>query len=186
MDDHNNNALLLTKQEFDRARDFAVSGSKMPDSELHGELHWRAVAAQGLKISELSNMGQRGRTTAALFGLFHDCRRENDESDPQHGPRGADALYECPSLVQMDLLLMQTLTEAMIYHDCGTTTFNPMIGLGWDADRSVLTRVGIVPQYHYFSTLPAEYFEYFIIHGYEQTKNPPSWDQIYTMAFGPA
>jgi uncharacterized protein len=186
MDDHNNNALLLTKDEFDRVREFAYAGSDMPDSELHGDMHWRAVAAQGLRISELCNMGQRGRTTAALFGLFHDCRRENDGKDPQHGPRGADALIECQSLIEVDPLLMETLAESMIYHDCGTTTFDPMIGLGWDADRSLLTRVGIVPQYHYFSTLPAERFEDFILAGYEQTEKPPSWDHIYSMAFATA
>ncbi|HWH05710.1 MAG TPA: hypothetical protein VNT23_04665, partial [Gaiellaceae bacterium] len=56
-------------------------------SEIHGERHWRTVGANGLWLAE--------RTAGAdahvvlLFALLHDTMRENDDYDPEHGPRAA-------------------------------------------------------------------------------------------------
>lgn len=173
----------LSKMAFDDACAFAVDGSDMPSSELHGELHWRAVATQGLQIARICKLGQRGWTAAALFGMFHDCRRENDADDPEHGARGAHALITCSALDNLNPHLMACLHTSMTEHDHGMTTSDPLVGIGWDADRSLLTRVGIVPSFAYFSVLPGEAFEEFIIAGYTATDHPLSWDEIYDAAF---
>lgn len=57
------------------------------NSPIHGEPHWKAVAWTAI---ELSKEVGTNPLVGLLFGLFHDCCRENDGADPQHGPRAAD------------------------------------------------------------------------------------------------
>lgn len=177
--------LMLSRKDFDAALSYAQDSSLFPDSELHGDDHWRAVAYQGILLSDMMVGGQRGRSTGLLFGLFHDCRRENDGYDPDHGPRGAQALLDCEPLMELDDNLRHTLAASMIGHDLGETTGHPFKGIGWDADRSTLGRVGIVPSFRFFSILTPEQFEDYILSGIKVTQDPPSWAALYDMAFTP-
>lgn len=179
----NADRLMLSNQAFLEAVDFAISGASHYTSLLHGDDHWRAVASQGLLISEMCNLGQAGRTTAALFGLFHDCRRENDDWDPEHGLRGASAFSSCPALAHLPEGLRDALSESMKLHDGGETTDDPLVGLGWDADRSTLGRVGIVPSFAFFSCVEASDFDRLIVAGAAATRAPMSWDDIWAAAF---
>lgn len=174
----------LSRSEWQEACAFAVEGALMPNSQLHGQDHWRAVATQGLRLAEIANLGQAGRTTAALFGLFHDCRRENDDWDPEHGHRGAEALRESPIFSNISFDLGRKITRSMAFHDGGDTTDEPLVGLGWDADRSTLGRVDIIPAIGFFSVIPHDRFIEFIEAGAQATRSPMSWDEIYEAAFG--
>jgi len=176
--------LTLSRDQWQAACDFAIEGSLFPGSEYHGQDHWRAVASQGLRLAEIARLGRRGRATAALFGLFHDCRRENDDWDPEHGARAAEALYASPIYNLLDYDLRTSLMQSMDLHDGGQTTTDPLIGLGWDADRSTLGRVGIVPAVGFFSVIPHEDFIQFIEDGAAATRAPMSWDEIFDAAFG--
>lgn len=173
----------LDKSTWDAAVDFAITGSLFPESKLHGEDHWRAVATQGLRLADQQGLGPTARAAAALFGLFHDCRRLNDDWDPEHGRRGAEACLEFLSDQRFPKGLIETLAESMVLHDGGQTTDNPLMGLGWDADRSVLTRVGITPSYAFFSVVRPEDFDGFVESGYAATRTPLSWDEIHAAAF---
>jgi uncharacterized protein len=175
--------LMLSRETFQHARRYAQDGSLFPDSEYHGDDHWRAVAYQGLLLSSMMVGGQRGRSTALLFGLFHDCRRENDGFDQEHGPRGAQAFLDCDHLMDLDDNLRHTLAEAMISHDRGETTQHPFKAIGWDADRSTLGRVDITPTFNYFSMVTPCQFEDYILSGIKVTQDPPSWDILYDLAF---
>eukprot|EP00919_Chromeraceae_sp_WS-2016_P055024 GHVR01130813.1.p1 GENE.GHVR01130813.1~~GHVR01130813.1.p1 ORF type:complete len:186 (+),score=4.03 GHVR01130813.1:267-824(+) len=175
----------ISNSDWVAAVEFATSGSLFPDSEFHGEDHWRAVATQGLRLAEICDLGRPGRITAALFGLFHDCRRISDGWDPDHGTRGAQALVQCPSMAGLPALYRRILVDSINKHDSGETTSNPLTGLGWDADRSVLTRVGITPCISFFSVVPYDHFDQLIQDGFTSTRNPLSWDQIYKRAVAP-
>jgi len=52
----------------------------------HGPDHWRRVERNGLLLAESSGADI---VVVRLFALFHDSRRENEFTDPDHGRRGA-------------------------------------------------------------------------------------------------
>ncbi len=54
--------------------------SRGKDSTLHGEGHWRRVAAAGLAL--LLETPAADPTVVFLFALFHDSMRVNDGHDP--------------------------------------------------------------------------------------------------------
>jgi len=176
---------MLSKEEWNSAVEFAVGESLFPESIYHGEKHWQAVASQGLKIAEMCNLGQRGKAAAALFGLFHDSRRVNDGWDPDHGCMASDAFWTWEEATSHGLpeVLVDDIRQSLVFHDDGRTTKNLIIGLGWDADRSTLDRVGITPDFSYFSCVPAENFDAFIESAHAVSRTPPSWDEIYQLAF---
>lgn len=174
---------MIALSDFLKTVKYAQSGSSFTNSELHGDEHWRAVAAQGILLSSASNLGKEARASAAIFGVFHDCRRHNDDYDPEHGLRGGQAMIECPHLNSIPLGLITKLSTSCEQHDHGQTTGDPIIGIGWDADRSVLTRVGIEPDFSFFSCTQENFFDVFIEHGYVATRTPPTWNQIWAMAF---
>jgi len=178
-----NTTLRLHESAWAEAVSLATTGSLFPGSSLHGEDHWRAVATQGLRLASAARLGAEGRAAAALFGLFHDCRRENDGWDPEHGPRGAAAFHDTPCLQSLPRDFRNRLVQSMIHHDGGQTSADPIVGLGWDADRSVLTRVGITPAWEFFSVVSETDFEAFVDAGFDATRTPLSWSEIHAAAF---
>ncbi len=118
----------------------------------HGPDHWRRVEANGLLLAKATGADI---TVVRLFALFHDSRRENEFTDPEHGRRGAlyagelrNILYQITD-VQFDLL-----ETACIWHTETTHHRDPTIGTCWDADRLDLGRVGIIPDPKYMNTVP--------------------------------
>ena len=125
------------------------------DSTLHGEEHWRRVAAAGAFLCERTP----GANPAVvfLFSLFHDAMRRNDGEDPGHGGRGAalasallqEGFYKLPEAGA------GRLREACERHDTGEASGDPIIGTCWDADRLNLWRVGVRPDPALLSTAAA-------------------------------
>jgi uncharacterized protein len=88
-----------------------------------------------------------------LFAILHDCKRENENRDPNHGPRAAGlAKLVRGHLFELENERFDLLCEAIRHHDNGTVTANVTIGTCWDADRLDLDRVGITPAARYMST----------------------------------
>ena len=54
---------------------------------IHGVGHWARVLLNGRLLAEETGADPR---VVELFALFHDSRRINDGTDPEHGRRGAD------------------------------------------------------------------------------------------------
>ena len=112
-------------------------------SSIHGELHWQAVARIGLRLSA----GTPGAEShlVALFAILHDCRRENDGYDPDHGRRAAQLLHQLDVAGEVTVpdAAFTKLHEALSLHNDGETSRDPTIGVCWDADRLCLPRVGI-------------------------------------------
>ena len=121
------------------------------DSFLHGEGHWRRVAAAGLAL--LPETPDADPALVFLFALFHDSMRFNDGHDPRHGPRGAalarDLRGEAFDLEEAEMGLLGFACEE---HTNGGVGRDPTVGVCWDADRLNLRRVGIRPDPRLLST----------------------------------
>jgi len=125
------------------------------DSPLHGEAHWRAVAATG---QELVDSGSGGDPAVVRwFGLLHDTRRVNESHDPEHGPRAAAFARElhAEGLLRVDEAQLELLSLAIELHADGQTSSHPTVGTCWDSDRLHLGRVGIVIDPELLSTQQA-------------------------------
>jgi len=123
-----------------------------------------------------------------VFGAVHDCRRMNDDHDPEHGQRAADWLDASGWMDRLDLAaLAPTMRHALVWHDKGVTLANPppiaglwpVAALGWDADRSLLGRVGIRPNAAYFSLAPdAGLFRAMVERGEHVADAPACWTAL--------
>lgn len=138
--------------ELLRICDRARRGAWLAGSRIHGERHWQCVACIGARLARESEGADV--IVALLFGILHDCRRENDGWDPGHGARAAALAAELHDAGRLTLAdgQLERLRDALTRHDDGSTTLDPVIGACWDADRLCLPRVGIEPRLELLST----------------------------------
>ena len=117
---------------------------------VHGIAHWARVLENGLRLASCT--GAR-IPVVALFAVFHDSRRTNENKDPGHGRRGADFARRLNGkafhLPYEDLHLLET---ACSYHTHTIPSDDITVQTCWDADRLDLGRVGIVPDPKYLFT----------------------------------
>lgn len=139
------------------ARDLAaalqavVAASPRAGSTLHGESHWRRVAANGLDLADADP--RCDREIVVLFAMVHDAARRSDDWDRRHGERAAAlarALNEPWFGLGGDRL--DLLANACAGHSDGRTTADPTIAACWDSDRLDLIRLGIEPRVRLMST----------------------------------
>jgi uncharacterized protein len=116
---------------------------------IHGLAHWRVVEDNFLFIAESEGAD---RLVGRLFAILHDCCREDDGSDLQHGPRAALLIREWSARLRLSPAQEDLLVFAVHHHTDGETSQDPTIGACWDADRLDLGRVGITPVPRYMST----------------------------------
>ena len=144
-------------------------------SDIHGELHWRTVGANGLWLAE--PLDEADTYVIFLFALLHDSMRESDGRDPQHGPRAAAFATELDAegLLGTTPAQLETLRYACYEHTNGLVSADPTVGVCWDADRLDLPRVGIQPDPARFSTSRAH-------EGPPKLGEPPDWETLYAAA----
>jgi uncharacterized protein len=109
----------------------------------HGIAHWARVLENGLKLA-----GETGANVevVSLFAVLHDSQRQNEMTDPEHGPRAAEfAKTLVGNLFELDEHHFQLLYRACEGHTHERTHPNVTIQTCWDADRLDLGRVGITP-----------------------------------------
>lgn len=111
---------------------------------VHGPAHWMRVRKNGLMLAPLTGAN---RKVVELFAVFHDSCRDNDWTDPHHGPRAA-ALAEYYFYEEKMLMCseeeLQLLMAACEGHTYGGVNPHETIGTCWDADRLDLPRVQII------------------------------------------
>ncbi len=129
-----------------------LEGYELPKEGLHGPRHWIRVSRVGLELAKATPGGDP--EVVYLFALFHDSRRENEDTDPDHGLRGAELAGSMRGthLLHLNDAQFELLRYACTHHTDGETTTDPTIGCCWDADRLDLGRVGIEPEAEYLST----------------------------------
>ena len=149
--------MLNLKSGFEELRQQVITGSRAHSSLFHGEHHWQLVALTGYELAR--QVKEVELELVFLFGLLHDCRRETDNYDPEHGPRGAEftrQLYDQGELSFLRTDQLEKLCAAIYYHSEGETSADPTIAVCWDADRLNLWRVGVRPSPKLLSTEAAK------------------------------
>jgi uncharacterized protein len=151
------------------------------DSPVHGETHWRCVAASGLALAAATPGADT--VVCLCFGLLHDMRRENESFDPGHGPRAAELARSLAADGRLALGEARTalLAAALALHADGMTSADPTTGACWDADRVHLPRVGIVPRADLLSTEAGRRPES-VAAAAELRASAPSWDALVAAA----
>ena len=120
-----------------------LRGYTLPIRGCHGVVHWARVLENGQRIAEATGAD---REVVALFALFHDCRRINENRDEGHGLRGGQfARTLRGSLIHLDDSRFDLLFEACRLHTDGHVAGDPTLLACWDSDRLDLGRVGITP-----------------------------------------
>jgi len=117
--------------------EFAVGGSPLAESPLHGWRHWLSVYRNAVVIAHFLKPppNMLGRTLdlwvaldftliAMLFALFHDCRRHDEGEDMAHGAFGAAALM---AYCQMNDCLMLEAHVALLACNMHTVIDRPAI-----------------------------------------------------------
>ncbi len=142
------------------------------DSHIHGELHWRTVAANGLWLA--GSVDDVDIRVVVLFALLHDTMRQNDGHDPEHGRRAAafaDELH-MEGVLGIAASKLDVLMHACAEHADGTVSTDPTVGSCWDADRLDLPRVGVTPRPELFSTDIARSRAH-------RPGEPPEWAELF-------
>ena len=129
-----------------------LDGYELPKEGIHGPRHWITVSRLGLKLAQATPGADP--EVVHMFALFHDSRRENEGSDPDHGFRGAELARSMRGshLIHLNDSQFELLRFACTHHTDGGVSTDPTIGCCWDADRLDLGRVGIEPEVAYLST----------------------------------
>lgn len=115
----------------------------LPINGCHGLAHWARVLENGRRLCEETRASME---VVSLFAVFHDSRRVNESTDPEHGQRGADFAAELRgSMFDLDDHDFNLLYRACAGHTHERTHPDVTIQTCWDADRLDLGRVGIQP-----------------------------------------
>ena len=121
---------------------------------IHGLSHLARVWENGIQLAEATGANKK---VVQLFAVFHDSRRLNENSDPEHGPRGAllaeswRGKYYDLSDEEFDLLF-----TACSLHTKAKTHMDKTIQTCFDADRLDFGRVGKIPDPKFLCTEAAK------------------------------
>ena len=124
-----------------RVRDFVLTRNHVDG--FHGIEHWDRVYANG----QLLMTPEVNPLVIGLFAYLHDCCREDDGWDVEHGPRAAAFIDTVRNTLLVDVSdeEIHLLKEACRLHTVADRTGNPTVDACFDADRLDLGRVGITP-----------------------------------------
>ena len=136
--------------ELEKIWDEMTAHFGLGDFSIHGPNHWRNVELAGLQLSRLNGADE---IVVRLFAVFHDVERQSEGSDSEHGRRAADLILHLHGdLFEIDDARLESLLDAVRFHNDGLVSEDLTIGTCWDADRMDLPRVGITPRAALMST----------------------------------
>jgi len=138
----NSDILMLLKKE-----------SPFYASQMHGVKHWRSVESNGLYLADFNDAD---KAVVSYFSYFHDCMRENEHEDFEHGLRGSIFAKRHRKLINLNENQFQQLLNACEGHTTGERPSCITINTCWDADRLDIGRVGIRPSSQYLHTAEAK------------------------------
>lgn len=131
----------------------AIGEFVMNEDSIHGITHWEEVYKNGMMLSLQPGVD---KLVVGLFAYLHDCKREDDMQDPEHGDRAADFVVWLRNTSKLDQLShqqYQKLWIACLQHHKGVVNReDPTIGACFDADRIELIRCGIAPREELMNT----------------------------------
>jgi uncharacterized protein len=116
---------------------------KLGAQSIHGPSHWQAVMRDGMALADALGTDH---SFVAVFALVHDCRRENEYRDPDHGERAAEVVGRLNGrFFDFSEERLERLRYAVTFHDRGKVSDDLDVSVCWAADRIELQRVGIQP-----------------------------------------
>ena len=122
-------------------------------SSIHGIRHWKTVERNGLYLSKFTGADS---CVVSYFAYLHDCMRQNDQIDPDHGLRGAKFALEHRAIIDLDNDQFEKLYFACEIHTDGESTVCETINTCLDADRLDIGRVGFIVDPFYLSSSEAK------------------------------
>jgi uncharacterized protein len=141
------------KQHIEEIKKIAIETFAMNHDSIHGIQHWEEVHENGLMLSRQPGVDL---VVVRLFAYLHDCKREDDHQDPEHGDRAADFVVWLRNTGKLHFLKHEQyhkLWMACLQHHKGVVdTEDITIGACFDADRIELIRCGITPREDLMST----------------------------------
>lgn len=148
------------RYEFHEIAKVAKDRFRLSLKGTHGLAHWQRVQENGLKLAKHNGAN---KDIVRLFSFLHDCCREDDASDPYHGPRAAEFTEGLRNdLIVADDETFEKLVEAIHDHTLVTHHRDIDIATCWDADRLDIGRVGRAPDRRLLNTPIAK--EKWVIH----------------------
>ena len=112
-------------------------------STIHGENHWMRVLYNGRMLAKETGANLN---VVELFAVIHDCQRDNENYDLEHGRRAAEFVNHIKdSWLNINERETELLIEACKYHSDGFIEADITVQTCWDSDRLDLGRVGIKP-----------------------------------------
>ncbi len=126
----------------------------LDEDSVHGLDHWRQVAFNGELLARETGADP---TVVRLFAIFHDSRRMNECTDPEHGLRGGELARAWRGIrYNLDDRRFELLVRACEVHTSAQSpTGDITVDTCVDADRLDLARVGIMPDPDRMLTEPA-------------------------------
>lgn len=170
-------AVVRTITSWDGLLADCQDGARLRGSPIHGEEHWRAVAATGMGLTAFGADPEM----CLAFGMLHDCRRADEFGDPWHGEEAAEYARNNRHLHG---LLGQERAAAVLraceVHSLPAPYGDDMrIGACLDADRLNLVRLGIRPRADLMSAIPAgPALEEAIASAEKIWRSPPPWGSL--------
>ena len=124
---------------------------------IHGISHWHRVLSNSIEIclQDKVEIDRRIIHALTLFAMLHDCERDDDDADPEHGHKAAE-VFESLHYRYADIMgdeLIDTVTYAIRWHSSGRISDNYLTQVMWASDRLDLVRVGVTPS-HRLLALP--------------------------------
>lgn len=121
-----------------------LGGFRLRHDRNHGVGHWARVMVNGRDLARRYGIDAK---VVELFALLHDCRRDAEGVDREHGPRAADYVHELAArgLIRLSRQDLDILAFACRHHSSGRRDGPLLAQVCWDADRLDLGRVGIAP-----------------------------------------
>jgi uncharacterized protein len=141
-----NQSTIYSQDNFQELRaklsEVAKDAYPLPIFGTHGIRHWSRVAKYGAVLCRQVGVNWQ---VVDLFSFMHDCQRENEIHDPQHGPRAETLLRKIRGIVPLEGDDFERLCIACRLHTSDQRHPDPTVAACFDADRLDLGRVGIRP-----------------------------------------
>ena len=102
-----------------KVRELLKRKSAFYNSRIHGISHWKTVERNGHYLAGFTLADTK---VISYFAYFHDCMRENEGDDDEHGPRGAGFAEKYRGLIDLTERQFKQLTDACEGHTGGIRT----------------------------------------------------------------
>ncbi|MEM8667986.1 MAG: hypothetical protein AAGG48_10745 [Planctomycetota bacterium] len=140
----------IMRYDFSEIAKIAKSTFTLSLKGPHGLAHWQRVQENGLKLAKYNGAN---KDIVRLFSFLHDCCREDDRSDPEHGPRAAELTERLRNdVIHAEDDEFAKLVEAIRDHTSVVNSNDVDIATCWDADRLDIGRVGLKPNKRFLNT----------------------------------